>query len=120
MTCRQFEDGMDSAFTSVEREQLRSLLVSEDWDQLPPSEFSNHLATCSDCVCSLLQYFQARHRMDYHSHPCFHVAFYSAEVREKCLENIHGMYSIITDRGTHEGIVIGYSPWCGISLPTGV
>ncbi len=64
--------------------------------------------------------FAAMHLVDYRKHPCFCVAYYSAEVRDKCLEFHLGGYSIITDRAKRESIVIGFCPWCSVRLPTGV
>lgn len=111
---------MEAVFGSVDVDQYRTIIRGERWDELPISECANHLATCSDCPTSLWQFLQIRHLVDYRSQRCFHVAYYSADVPERCLDRHLGMYSIITNRETREGVVIGFCPWCGIGLPTGV
>ncbi len=117
MTCRQFEATMESAFALADRDQLRTQLINEHWDEIPSSD---HLRDCSDCVQSLLQFLQIRDSVDYRSQPCLHVSYYSAEVPDRCLDRHLGMYSICTDRNRQEFVVIGFCPWCGISLPTSV
>jgi hypothetical protein len=118
MTCREFEDAMEDHFGSVDANQMRDLIVKDQWHMMPPSAVRDHLASCSDCPQSLLQFLQARGSLDYRSQPCFHVAYYSASVPERCLDKELGMYAIITERTKREGIVIGFSPWCGVVLPT--
>ncbi|MDB5342242.1 MAG: hypothetical protein JWP89_619 [Schlesneria sp.] len=120
MKCRQFEDAMSTYFCSVDDKEWRTLVIAEKWERLPTSDAVEHLATCPDCVTSLLQYLEIRNTVDYHLEPCFHVAYYSADVVDRCLDKSHGMYSIITNRDRGEGIVIGCCPWCGVKLPTGI
>jgi hypothetical protein len=119
MTCRQFEDSMRVEFADADADYWRDLLFKEDWDQLHLSSYRDHLKSCNDCQTSLWQFFDIRYRVDYTREPCFHVAYYSADVRERCLEKAHGMYSISTMDGRGHGIVIGKCPWCGIALPVG-
>jgi hypothetical protein len=120
MTCREFEDTMDGVFGIADEAQIRQAITCDDWQLLPPSTYSDHLAVCSDCAQSLLQFFRIRNAVDYHSFPCFHLAYYSADVPERCIEKTLGLFSIITNREKGEGVVIGRCPWCGIELPVGV
>ena len=119
MTCRQFEDSMRVEFADADAEYWRELLLKENWNQLPLSPYRDHLKACNDCQTSLWQFFDIRYRVDYTREPCFHVAYFSADVRDRCLEKSHGMYSIATTDGRGHGIVIGKCPWCGIALPVG-
>ncbi len=107
-------------FGSVDSDQWRIILISEKWDELPRTSFSAHLSECSDCVQSLLQFLQTNPSIDYAIHPCFHVAYYSADSQDRCLDLSLGMYFIVTDRETRAGIVIGFCPWCGVALPIGL
>ena len=119
MTCTEFEGAMRSQFGSVDREEWRLRITSENWEGLPTSGHIAHLIECSDCQNSLWQFLDVRDFLKHESHPCFHVAYYSAETPEGCLDLNSGLYSIITDREKRRGIVIGFCPWCGINLPTG-
>lgn len=119
MTCRQFEDSMRVEFADADADYWRDLIFKENWDQLHLSSYRDHLKSCSNCQTSLWQFFDIRYRVDYTREPCFHVAYYSADVRERCLEKTHGMYSIATMDGSGDGIVITKCPWCGIALPVG-
>src|SRR5215472_6239136 len=119
MTCRQFEDAMRVEFADANADYWRELLLKENLDQIPLSLYRDHLKGCNDCQKSLWQFFDIRYRVDYTREPCFHVAYYSADVRDRCLEKTHGMYSIATLDGRGHGIVIAKCPWCGISLPVG-
>jgi len=118
MTCRQFEDAMDITFAFAERDELRAQLINERWDEIPASEQSEHLRQCSDCVQSLLQFLEIRGSVDYRSQPCFHVAYYSADVPDRCLDRHLGLYSVWTSQNTDQSVVIGFCPWCGVRLPT--
>ena len=80
MTCRQFEDGMETVFASVDRDTLRAQLINERWEEIAEPDQSEHLSRGSDCVQSLLQFLEIRGLVDYRSQPCFHVAYYSADV----------------------------------------
>jgi hypothetical protein len=119
MTCRHFEDSMRVEFADADADYWRELLLKEDWDRLPLSPYREHLKGCDGCQTSLWQFFDIRYRVDYTRQPCFHVAYFSANVRDRCLENTHGMYSIATMDGRGHGIVIGKCPWCGVALPLG-
>jgi len=119
MTCRQFEDSMRVEFADADADYWRDILLKEELDQLPLSPYRDHLKSCNDCQTSLWQFFDIRYRVDYTREPCFHVAYYSADVRDRCLEKAHGMYSIATMEEREHGIIIGKCPWCGISLPVG-
>lgn len=119
MACRQFEDSMRVEFADADADYWRELLLKKNWDQLPLSPYRDHLKACNDCQTSLWQFFDIRYRVDYTREPCFHVAYFSADVRDRCLEKTHGMYSIATMDGREHGIVIGNCPWCGIALPVG-
>jgi hypothetical protein len=119
MTCRQFEDAMRVEFADADANYWRDQIVKESLDRLPSSLYRDHLRRCNDCQTSLWQFFEIRHRVDYTREPCFHVAYYSADVRRRCLEKIHGMYSIATMDKREHGIIIARCPWCGVSLPTG-
>lgn len=120
MTCREFEDAMDRVFGILDEASVRRAITLDDWHQLPTSEYSEHLATCSDCAQSLLQFFRIRNLVNYHAFPCFHMAYYSADIPERCIGTNLGLFSIITNRERREGVVIGNCPWCGIDLPVGV
>jgi hypothetical protein len=62
-----------------------------------------------------------REFLEFESHPCFHVAYHSADTSDRCLNlDTFGLYSITTDRDEKCSIVIGFCPWCGVSLPTGI
>ncbi len=111
---------MADHFGAVDADQMRELVVHDQWHMMPTSAVRDHLASCSDCPHSLLQFLQTRGSLDYRSQPCFHVAYYSADVPERCLGKFLGMYDIITDCTKGEGIVIGFCPWCGVVLPTGI
>ena len=111
---------MSTEFRSVDREVWKSRITSENWNDVEESESTAHLVSCLDCQTSLFQYLEAREFLDYHSHPCFHVAYHSANVPQRCLDLTHGMYCIITEYSRSEGILIGFCPWCGITLPTGI
>jgi hypothetical protein len=118
MTCREFEDAMEDHFRAVDANQMSDVIVRDEWQKLPQSPLRDHLASCSDCSHSLFQFLQIRGSLDYRSQPCFHVAYHSADVRERCLGKDFGIYHIITDREKRQGIVIGFCPWCGVALPT--
>ena len=120
MKCRDFESAMRSQFGSVDRAEWKLRIARENWEGLPPSEHAAHLVGCSDCQTSLSQFLSVRDFLKHESHPCFHVAYYSAGTPYRCLDLSLGLYSIITDREEQHGIVIGFCPWCGISLPIGV
>jgi len=110
---------MRSEVGSAEREGWKSRITRENWDGIPPSEHMAHLIGCDDCRTSLYQYFDVRDFLAYESHPCFHVAYYSAGTPERCLEiDRFGLYLINTGDGG--GIVIGFCPWCGVGLPTAI
>ena len=119
MDCRQFEDAMRAEFANVEVGYWRDLIVSGNWDEVPASQYVDHLRECDNCQTSLWQFFEIRHRIDYTSEPCFHVAYYSADVPARCLDKTLGMYSIATMDQSGHGVVIGLCPWCGVPLPTG-
>jgi hypothetical protein len=120
MNCRQFEDAMRVEFADADADHWRDLIVKESWDRLPPSAISDHLKECHDCPTSLWQFFAIRHRIDYMFEPCFHVAYYSADVPDRCLDKTHGIFSIATMDQSGHGVVIAVCPWCGVALPTGV
>ena len=65
MTCRQFEDSMETVFASVDRDAFRAQLINERWDEIPASDESAHLHLCGDCVTSLLQFLEIRGQVDY-------------------------------------------------------
>jgi hypothetical protein len=92
MNCRQFEDAMSVEFADADADYWRDLIVKESWDQLPASAYSQHLKEGCDCSTSLWQFFEIRNRIDYASEPCFHVAYYSANVPGRCLNKHLGMY----------------------------
>src|SRR5262249_30946918 len=118
MTCREFETTMRSQFGTVDREEWKLRITRENWEGLPTSEHIAHLTSCSDCQGSLWQFLDVREFLKHESHPCFHVAYYSADTPHRCLDVHSGLYSVITDREKMCGIVIGFCPRCGISLPT--
>jgi hypothetical protein len=118
MTCRQFEDAMETVFASADRETLRAQLIKERWDEIAAPDQSKHLSECSDCVQSLLQFLEIRGLVDYRLQPCFHVAYYSADVPDRCLDRHFGPYSVWTRKSGDRSIVIGFCPWCGATLPT--
>lgn len=120
MTCGQFESAMRVEFGSVDGEEWKDRITRENWDGLPPSEYIVHLVGCSDCQTSLFQFLDVRDFLEYESDSCLHVAYYSADTPERCLDVHLGLYAIITDREKRQGIVIGFCPWCGIRLPTGI
>jgi hypothetical protein len=112
---------MRSQFRSVDREEWRSRITRENWDGLPLSEQIAHLTNCDDCRNSLFQFLDVRDFLEYETQPCFHVAYYSADTRDRCLDrDMFGLYSISTDREKGCSIIIGFCPWCGINLPTAV
>jgi hypothetical protein len=111
---------MSSEFGLVNQEEWKSRITRENWEGLASSEHVAHLSGCSDCQTSLFQFLDVRDFLEYGSHPCFHVAFYSADIPERCLDANRGLYSIVTDREKRQGVVIGFCPWCGLELPTGV
>ena len=106
-------------FADADADYWRDLILKENLDQLHLSPYRDHLKSCNDCQTSLWQFFDIRYRVDYTCEPCFHVAYYSADVRDRCLEKTHGMYSIATLDGRGHGIVIAKCPWCGVALPVG-
>jgi len=103
MTCRQFEDAMRSEFGSVDREEWKGRITRENWDGLPPSEHIGHLTGCDDCQTSLYQFLDVRHFLEYRYHPCFHVAYYSADIPERCLDAHLGQYTIVKNGEKHDG-----------------
>jgi hypothetical protein len=103
MTCKQFESAMRSEFGSVDREEWKGRITRENWDGISPSEHIAHLTGCRDCQTSLFQFLDVRHFLEYSSHPCFHVAYYSADIPERCLDVDGGLYTIITDREKRRG-----------------
>jgi len=111
---------MRSQFGSVDREEWKSRITRENWDGLSPSEHIAHLINCDDCQTSLFQFLDVRDFLEYESHPCFHVAYYSADTPDRCLDVDQRIYTIITDREKERGIVIGFCPWCGVGLPTAI
>ena len=119
MNCRQFEDAMRSEFGSADREEWKIRITRENWDGIPPSEHMTHLVGCVDCQTSLYQFLDVRDFLAYESHPCFHVAYYSADTSDRCLKaDRSGVYLTYTENGG--GIVIGFCPWCGVVLPTAI
>ena len=117
MTCRQFEDQMEMLFAHADKDQIRRLLIDEQWDEVPSSA---HLRECSDCVQSALQFLEVRGSLDYRAQPCFHVAYYSADVPDRFLDRHLGLYSVWTNRDKGQSVVIGFCPMCGVKLPTSV
>jgi len=107
---------MRANFGSSNRDEWKDRITRENWEGLPHSEHAVHLAACSDCQTSLFQFLDVRDFLNYESHPCFHVAYYSADIPDRCLDGEGGEYAIITDSKSKAGIVIGYCPWCGIGL----
>jgi len=120
MTCREFEDGMEEHFATADPSQIRDLIAKEQWQLLPPSRVRAHLASCNDCPHSLWQFLKVRGFLDYRSQPCFHVTYHSSDVPERCLEKQHGLYAITCRSDEGQSIVIGFCPWCGTALPTGI
>jgi hypothetical protein len=121
MNCREFEDNLSGYFVDVEADLCRGSVVREEWHKIPYRDAFHraliaHVSTCSDCTQSLLQYLDVRERVDYHAFPCFHLAYYSTALHERCIDNDHGFFSIRLDRVS--GIGIGFCPWCGTKLIT--
>jgi hypothetical protein len=119
MTCREFEGAMHLVFADADAVHFRDLIVRGYWDELPTSEHFNHLKGCTDCQTSLWWFFDIRNRVDYLSQPCFHVAYFSADIPDRCLDRSLGLYSIATMDKSGNGIVIAVCPWCGVKLQTG-
>lgn len=94
MTCREFESALRANFGSVDRDEWQRRITREHWDDLPPSEHTVHLAACSDCQTSLFQFIDVRDFLEFESHPCFHVAYYSADTPDRCLDLHEGDYTI--------------------------
>jgi hypothetical protein len=109
---------METVFASADRDALRAQLINERWDEIQASGESEHLSRCSDCVQSLLQFLEIRGRVDYRSQPCFHVAYYSADVSDQCLDRQFGLYSVWMNSDKRKSVVIGFCPWCGKPLST--
>src|SRR5262249_37737305 len=91
VTCREFEDAMQSEITSVDPDQWKRRITPEDWTDLPDSRHLAHLTECSDCQSSLYQFLSLPDPIGYLEQPCFHVAYFSAEVPEKCLDLDRGL-----------------------------
>jgi hypothetical protein len=111
---------MTARFGSADREEWRGRITSEDWSGLSSSDHLAHLIACRDCQTSLFQFLELRESLDYRSHSCFDVAYYSAAIPQRCIERSHGLYSIIANGEKNDSVVIGFCPWCGITLPTGI
>jgi hypothetical protein len=111
---------MRSQFGLANREEWKDRITRENWSGLSPSGYTTHLATCGDCQTSLFQFLDVREFLDYRSHLCFHVAYYSADIPDRCIERSQGVYSILINREKRESIVIGFCPWCGMDLLTGI
>jgi len=110
---------MRSEFGSADRDEWKSRITRENWDGISPFEHMAHLIGCDDCQTSLYQFLDVRDFLGYESHPCFHVAYYSADTPERWLKiDGFGLYLINTENG--DGIVIGFCPWCGVVLPTAI
>jgi hypothetical protein len=118
MTCREFEDAMLVVFADADPEPWRDRIVREHWDDLPNSEHYSHVKDCNDCQTSLWWFLDIRNRVDYLSQPCFHVAYFSADIADRCLDRTLGMYSVATMDKSGNGIVIAVCPWCGVKLQT--
>lgn len=73
-------------FGNANPDWIRDIVVRERWNDLPSSSLREHLSGCSDCPQSLLQFLRTRGSINYNLHPCFHVAYYSAATRERCLD----------------------------------
>ena len=121
MECREFEDNLWRYFSNYDFESCRR--HSDDWSEfLPVDEFHrsllSHLATCDDCVSSLLWYLDMKDTVDYREFPCLHLAYFCKDGEDQCLDYMHGLFSVLLDRETRSGIVIGFCPWCGIKLNT--
>ena len=114
MKCRDFEDQMSVSYADADAELYRDAMRRDEWDGLPKTKANRHAAVCSDCAGSLWQFFEIRGRVDYHAHPCFHLAYYSSPVADRCIDLTLGWYSINLDQSGTVGIVIGYCPWCGV------
>lgn len=111
---------MSSEFGLVNQKEWKSRITRENWDGLALSEHVAHLSGCGDCQTSLFQFLEVRDFLKYSSHPCFHVAFHSADIPERCLDANLGLYAIVTGREKRQGVAIGFCPWCGLELPAGL
>jgi hypothetical protein len=110
---------MQVVFADADADPWRDLIAKLSWDQLPASAYNDHLKDCNNCQTSLYQFFEIRDRVDYTSEPCFHIAYWSADVPSRCIEKGWNVYSIATMDKSGVGVVIGVCPWCGTALPTG-
>jgi len=74
--------------------RLRAQLINERWAEIAPPDQSDHLRQCGDCVQSLLQFLEIRGWVDYRAQPCFHVAYYSADVPDRCMDRHFGLLDL--------------------------
>jgi len=110
---------MRVVFADADADYWRDSIVKGNWGPLPASPSFDHLKDCDNCQTSLWQFFDIRGRVNYTTEPCFHVAYHSADVPNRCLDKGLGLYSVATMDKTGHEVVIAFCPWCGIGLPTG-
>lgn len=123
MNCREFESKMSHYFNGADIEQVREIIVKEEWSGLIAKDEQHqalirHLSECYNCPSSLLQYLETRGQFDYHEYPCFHLAYYSNVSENRCIGRAYELFSIIVSHEPTLEIVIGFCPWCGIELNT--
>lgn len=124
MQCREFEDNLSGYFKDATNiEAYREASATDDWSAVTPSNNTHqlllqHASKCSYCADSLLKYLSIKDQVNCQDYPCLHLAYYTNNKDDRCIDFAQGLFSIIIDDVT--GIVIGNCPWCGIKLNTSV
>ena len=123
MECREFEDNLWRYFNNLDLESCRERLCRGNWSEFIATDdyhrdLLEHISTCDDCTTSLWWYLEIKDSVDYREYPCLHLAYFSGDIEDRCLDYMHGLFSIILNREIRTGIVIGFCPWCGLRLNT--
>ena len=119
--CREFEDNLYRYFSDTDFQSCRDASATGDWSAfVPVDEFHQsllrHVSACDDCATSLLWYLDIKDVADYREYPCLHFAYFCNDDEDRCIDYLHGLFSVILDKDKRTGIVIGFCPWCGIQL----
>lgn len=117
-TCRSYSYQIPAALSGVPSAVLRAA-VATDWSPAPAAldpALLRHLTHCCDCSNDVLWYSAIRDEADVNAYPCLHLTYAASRFANHVIAEQHGVYIIRTDDAGHQGIVIGFCPWCGLQL----
>ena len=122
-SCREFHSELVQTFLDADLRVCRDAIARDDFDavQAPMSpRLKAHLAGCSDCQNDVLWLLEIRDEVDVGAFPCIHVAYACSSRANHRLRQQHGMFVLMTEGKSGDGIVIGYCPWCALEVNTSV